>query len=378
MRHALVLSSHDLLENIEKYNPITGPYNKKFYQLESGMFKYGTRICTKTSPFSTLTTVGVVNFSKKKHKTSTLEGSIVGNDKRELKFNYFIFKHIIIGLKTSKKYRKHFYVKLNNTISIKEDHYYFLQNKNNIEIFQRLYFNDILQFIHKKLNVNKSYTLSEIIKAIKNNIVESEEDLEKYLLDLVYSGFLEINLGFSAIDNLWEKKLVRFLGLPNDLESTLLVEKLEEIIYLRKKYQTENDICERKSILLICFKLYEDIISVLVTSCDYSIKKHGEDYFSFYRIFSNKQTITEYTIKKVAIENIFYEDVRKDLEINIAYNEIEDIFLKLNSLFNYESIFKIIDSQVDLNCTSCKMCFCVCLTLTKFLLSSVLISLSVK
>ena len=340
---ALLLSSHDLLENIEKYNPNAIAYNKKFYQLEYGMFKYGTRICTKTSPFSTFTTVGVTKYDTKEKNTSIIKGKIIGQEKTSLKFNYFIFKHIVICLKASKKFRGHFYIKLNNTISIKENHYYFLQNKNNIEVFQRLYFNDVLRFIYKKLSGNKKFTLFQIIDTIKDNIVESEENIETYLLDLVYYGFLEIDLGFSATDNLWEKKLMKFIGLPNDLDSRSLVIKLEKIIELKKEYKSQNNASQRKSTLISSFKLYEEIISDLINTSDYLIKQHGEGFFSFYRIFSNKQKTTEYTFKKIAAENVFYEDVRKDLEINVSHNEIEGVFNKLNALFNYESSFKITD-----------------------------------
>ncbi|MFZ2205548.1 MAG: lantibiotic dehydratase [Minisyncoccia bacterium] len=338
LKNALLLSSSDLLNNINKYDPYIKIKNKKFHQLEASMYKYATRICSKTSPFSTFTSVGLANFSDVPNHNLI----VAGTSQRSIsliRFNSLIFRQIIICLKANKFYRQFFFITLNSSITLKGDHYLFLINRYNKETFQRLSYNRILKVIHKKLSIKKKLTFNDIKKYIKNKVEEDEGEIENYLLELINYGFLEIQIGISEIDSSWDTKLMDFLK-KCDIKDNLLGSKLLSLIKWKEKYINTENYTERRSILLDLHKSYKEILYITLIDSDYFIKSNNNIYY-FYRRPLDQNNILDFTFKEIALENIIFEDVRKDIGLDISFKKVEEIAQKFNRLTNETKLFKI-------------------------------------
>ncbi|MFY9309150.1 MAG: lantibiotic dehydratase [Bacteroidia bacterium] len=333
LKNGLLLSSQILLQNLTKYDSNQVIPNKKFNQLEWSMYKYASRASTKTSPFSSFTNVGISSFNG----TST-KGAISGKlatSRSIVKFNSQILRHFIICLKTNKQYRSHFLLRPNPSITVKQGHYHFLINKQNIEAFQRLKKNVVLDVIFEILIEQLPFEV--LLKKLIDCIDDSDDNIEFYLLELINNGFIEMHLDFSELDEHWEQKLITFLT-PIKNSGTLL-DKLRELYSFKNQYEKSNCVEERSSWLSKIQRTYEGIIELLVSTSDYKIKENLNNFILFYLRNKEFDLAPDFSFKKIGSQNIIYEDVLTLVDIEIPNNYINSIVEKLYQLFDSTKLY---------------------------------------
>jgi len=344
LRSGLLFSSIDMLNSLKNYN-LGKTRTKKFYQVERGMLKYATRVCTKTSPFSTFTTIGICKFDESSELPNLTAKQIECSIKHKLRLNSFILKHLTICFKINKIFRKSLFVHINSSAKKEKGFYYYLITKNNIDVLQRLNYNEVISLIYDKLIKNNSLTYGDILNIIKIEIKESKRDIDDYLLELLENGFLEIGIGISEVDLLWEIKLIDFLK-ANKVFGLTFVSKISELVKYKEQYEQISIVEKRKSILEASYKIYTEIIDNLISISDFKIlldKKSG--LFIFLRENRDGKKIAEYVLKKIRLENLFYEDVRKDLALRIPPQKIKDNIKIVNDFIKEMAIFKYVNTE---------------------------------
>lgn len=329
LKNALLLSSQILLQSLNKYNLKEKLPKKKFNQLEWSMYKYASRASTKTSPFSTFTGVGICNFNNESNSEQICANIV--SSKSIVKFNSLVLRQFIICLKTNKQYRANFFIKCNPSITVEQDIYRFLINNQNIEIFQRLKKNDILNIIYEILQ--EEIRLKDLYKKLIEFVDDSEENIEYYLLDIINTGFIEMHPGFSELDANWEQNLLYFITSVED--SDALADKLKDLYFYKKLYESSKIIDERNAFLSKIQFVYQTVIELLTSNSDYKIKESLDGFISFY-LRSKKPT---FVFKKLLSQNILYEDILTQADIGISRDDISAIVEKVNSLTNATKLY---------------------------------------
>ena len=237
LKKGLLLSSKSLLDRLDSYTKKgVKDFRKKEYQIEQGLLKYLTRMYTKTSPFSTFTNLSMAELSEE-HNAATI--SITHTEKVKVKghirVNNYLLKYLLDLLVNYREAYLWLSLRPNPTIKTKEDHFLFLTNNNNIESFQRIPFNPVVELIIETAKENKSgIRFNELITSLQDNIDADAEELETYVKQLIDYGCLEYNIGVSGIDPDWDIKLVEKLALLKDNEVPHIAELIDVLIQLRE------------------------------------------------------------------------------------------------------------------------------------------------
>ncbi|MBN8703136.1 MAG: lantibiotic dehydratase [Bacteroidetes bacterium] len=269
----LILSSQTLLNRIPDYSQKKiSEIKKKESQVEQGLVKYLTRMYAKTSPFSTFTNL----CHSKTTKDLKLEAPFLKIDSTSshrmishIRINNFLFQYLRTLLIKNKSISQHFLIRINPTIQKKEDHYLYLTNHNNVEAFQRIPLNPVIDlFIELISEQSQGIGYKELIdKLIKEEYIEATHDeLDAYLVQLIDYGFIEYNIGVSGIDTEWDLKLCEKLSTISETntEVAVLIDVLKKLRVYAKEYETA-DVSRRKQILVdgfgifknVCMKLHE-------------------------------------------------------------------------------------------------------------------------
>ena len=270
IRKGLLLSSKSLLERLNSYiqrDPAN--FRKKEVQVEQGLLKYLTRMYAKTSPFSTFTNLAIGKIGKSEDAVISSTHEQGSNEvKGHIRLNNQLFKYLFDLLKNYKPAYLEFKLRPNPTLINEGKNFLYLTNNNNIESFQRIPFNPVVEFILEVVNHHPTgITYKELISTLLDNIDADEAELEDYVMQLITYGCLEYNLGVSGIDPDWDLKLVESLQPLVEAKVEHIPELVNALHVTRKlgeKYgSAEAD--ERKSILKeayesiksICMKIHE-------------------------------------------------------------------------------------------------------------------------
>ncbi len=274
LRKGLLLSSQSLLDRIDRYlqHPSV-QLNKKEMQTELSLVKYLTRMLAKTSPFSTFTNLAMGRLTANgKAPAGSPFIAVKAEDPQvisHVRLNNYLFEYVrTLLLKNPEIYRS-FRLRPNPTTQVEEEHFLFLTNHNNIESFQRIPYNEVIELFQELVNRDTGgMTYEELIQTIiREELIEAEpEELEAYIDQLIEYGFLEFNLGVSGIDPDWDLKLrerLEPLASKNELLHRL-VEALQQIREQAMAYGKAS-LSERKKILeeaytgfrSICMELHE-------------------------------------------------------------------------------------------------------------------------
>ncbi len=217
LQKGLLLSSQLLLNNIQGYverDPAT--LRKKELKTEESLVKYLTRMMAKTSPFSTFTNLamGTVEPQTKPEKILKTDDNGPKQVTSHICLNnylYSFFKTVLLHL--PEVYRQ-IPLRPNPTIRFEDENFVFLTNSNNIEAFQRIGNNPVVELFYELV---KDHQQGIACQALIDDIITNEyfdaeaPEIEAYLNQLVSYGFLEFNLGVSGIDPFWDKKLIEVL-----------------------------------------------------------------------------------------------------------------------------------------------------------------------
>jgi len=248
----LILSSQSLFKQIPSYISRSKDkkvdLNKKDSQTERGLIKYISRMYSKTSPFSTFTQLVMGKSNPDKDWTEQPKSllSLPSDKARQIvchiRLNNYLYSYLHILMCRNPEIYRHFLIRPNPTLSQEENHYLFLTNNNNIEAFQRIPINPVLDvFRHLCGERKEGKMLRELVQDILANeyIDAPAEELIEYIYQLIQYGFLEFNIGVSGIDPDWDIKLCCVLEQINRESDTGPLPLLEELIGTLKHLRSQ-------------------------------------------------------------------------------------------------------------------------------------------
>ena len=257
-KQGLLVSSETLLNAIPGYlKTPSDKLRKKEYQTESGLLKYLSRMYAKTSPFSTFTNLAIG------HLSDEIEEESINNDEIpyscHIRVNNNIYKYLkTLLLKNPEIYRQ-FSIRANPSLTKNEEGYVFLINYSNVESFQSMPDNQLLDLFYELSSTKKEgFIYNDLVDTIiENEYIEAPVDeIEGFINQLIDYGFFEFNIGVSGIDPDWDIKLVEKLNLiEKKLEPVSnLISALIQLRVLANKY-SKVSVEERKKVLIEAFEL---------------------------------------------------------------------------------------------------------------------------
>jgi len=275
LQKGLLLSSQSLLKRIPAYTAKESHLQKKDLQTERGLVKYISRMYAKTSPFSTFTNLVMA----KPASSPGPEKSFLWleNDKKakvinHIRLNNYLYHYLETLLCKNPDIYPLFLIRPNPTLKQGQTQYLYLTNNNNIEAFQRIPVNPVLEVFRQLTGEKKEgIPFNELVRTIIANeyIDASAEDIQSYILQLIEYGFLEFNIGVSGIDPDWDIKLGNVLHNINrdNIDIPLLSELPETLKNIRTlacqygeaPFHQRNEILEKAfhQFKATCMKLHE-------------------------------------------------------------------------------------------------------------------------
>lgn len=272
----LVISSQSLLKRVSGYlSQNVEELNKKDYKTERSLLKYITRIYAKTSPFSTFTNLAMGKLGTNTDETTEAKGLLhLADDETpevisHIRLNNFLYQYLKGLLTKNSNIYRYFLLRPNPTLRNNGDNYLFLTNSNNVESFQRIPVNPVLEVFRILPSEKKEGIIyQELIETIiENEYIDAPvEDITSYIDQLIEYGFLEFNIGVSGIDPDWDIKfreklewLSGKLPLINELIETLAHVRELANQYGKAVLSVRKQILEDAydSVRGVCMKLHE-------------------------------------------------------------------------------------------------------------------------
>ena len=264
----LVLSSQTLLKAMSGYGRKGFErLKKKDLKTELSLIQYLSRICAKTSPFSTFTNLNMAPLHAGQAPLTVAKDGVpvaVG----QIRLNNTLFAYLSAILRSHEKYKEVIPIRPNPTLTREADCFVFLINSQNIESFQRLPLDPVLDLFWSLAAASaEGLKLGELVAGAQESIDASAEDLRGYIDQLIEIGFLEHNPGISGIDIDWDLKLGEQLkvwgdGLPFAQE---LAKLLADLRSLAGRY-AEVSAFERINLLNQAFTQFHELSSKLHAS----------------------------------------------------------------------------------------------------------------
>jgi lantibiotic biosynthesis protein len=359
MRKGLLLSSQILLEQGEKFLKDPNMSVKKKRQFETGIIKYWSRLCTKTSPFSTFTNLGISKFNA---GNTLIE--VENNDATitsHIRLNNLLFDYLISILYSYRPFYMNVHLRLNPTSQRIKGKIKFLTNSKNIEAFQIIKSNAVLDVIfrlckNKKNGLVFTILLEKILEKIE--LDGGEHSLEKYLLQLIDYGLLEYHIEVSGLDPDWDNKITNILEEERYNDDLLkeLVSTLKEVKNIAKRYEF-SDYRKRKTLLNSAYMMFKQISLKLHEAANLpeGERLETEERIKFYKNkvknegLKDKQEQEVFKIKRQTIfyfrkEQFFYEDSYNNLNLAINGHELNKF---INTFDEYLSFFQKYDFKKD-------------------------------
>lgn len=276
LRKGLLLSSQSLLKRLDKYMQTPDDkLSKGERSTEKSLLKYITRMYAKTSPFSTFTNLAMGEISDDLLQEKFYSFETVGDKAPKvvshIRLNNYLFAYLKGLITKHNDIRRYFRLRPNPTLKQEESgQYVFLTNSNNVEAFQRIPANPVLEvFRYVASERNEGVSLQQMVATILENeyIDAPAEDLEAYIVQLLEYGFLEYNLGVSGTDPDWDKKLRKALA-PVAAEIELIAELNKMLAKVREYAETYSTApVEKRQLILtqvhklfrnVCMKIHKD------------------------------------------------------------------------------------------------------------------------
>lgn len=227
IQNGFVFSSQSLYKNIQEYLNHSKEYTKSVKKTEVSVIKYLTRTFAKTSPFSSFNNLGLGKvsddtdgeFLKKKDNDNN---TVLSN----IRLNNSIFAYIRNCIFVLKELYEHFFIIANPTITRQENQYNYLINFNNIESFQKVGINPIVDYFLSIVNENGKIKYCDFIdRVIKDELLDApKEDIENYIYRLIELGFFEFDIGISGLDTGWVDKFIEYMNsIPCESETKKII-----------------------------------------------------------------------------------------------------------------------------------------------------------
>ncbi len=345
----LLLSSQDMLDRIPSYIADEGMQNKKRHQIEQGLFKYITRMYTKTSPFSTFTNLGIArNHQLRDTQTDFISFNNKGHEiVSHIRLNNFLFKYIKTLLIVNPDICHWFKIRPNPTISKKGDVYHLMVCFNNTDAFQRISTDSALEYIYELLkSESQGIVYGELIqKIIDADILEaSYDEIDEYLKELINFGFLEYNFGVSGTDTDWDIHLREKL-LPVASKNPLIDNLINVLIHVREianKYGTE-DLVNRKKLLYLAYNELREICMKLHEAAGLpEIERKSKEELQLIQAAEKLKAQKEQKVTLEALE----ETNEEQLQVGIQNKSITFFYFRPEGIF-YEDTLLQQDIQIE-------------------------------
>lgn len=264
LKKGLILSSRTLLNRLEPFRkrPVE-KFRKKEHQIEQSILQYLTRMYAKTSPFSTFTNLTVGQLADGVEEGIRLTPADGKEEVRgHIRLNNYLMKYLTDLLSNYRAAYMLFPLRINPTLQNRGDHFLYLTNNNNIESFQRIPYNPVVEHIANVVQGHaEGIRFSDLVETLKNDIDASGEELENYVQQLIGYGLLEYHLGVSGVDPDWDIKLTEALQVlvEHDIKHIAdLTQRLKEVRDLGMRY-AHSDVEERKEILQQAFDAFRGV-----------------------------------------------------------------------------------------------------------------------
>jgi lantibiotic biosynthesis protein len=334
LQNGLLLSSPLLYEQLSTFvKNRTDNFKQKEQRVMFSLLRYLSRMAFKTSPFSSFTYTGLATLSVT-GKINTIHE--VGS---RLKLNNAIFEYLKSILKRHPLLNEHLFIKQNITVTIKDDKICFLSNFNNIESFQQINAIGLQLMVYRCLNkYHEPVSLRKLILNLNRDIENPNYESTKiYLIKLVEAGMMELNLGFSGMDEEWDHKLLLFLNSLKGAEPSVLpmIALFENLQKYRDEYQSAGPFMRYK-ILQEAEKQLNHVFAELqqeaglpfyTSASDKKIAQESPET----ETFSSHKFVPYY----FSARHIFYEDCFTTEKLELPEQQLKDFVNKTNDLVNH-------------------------------------------
>jgi hypothetical protein len=308
LQNGLLLSSPVLLEQLPGYqNRAPEAFRQKEHRISFSLLRYLTRMCFKTSPFSTFTYTGIMRLAEKQQVTSESFSKAIDH---KIRLNNGLFEYLKSVLVHHPRINEFMKVKLNKTAVIREEKIHFLINFNNIESFQQLPATGLQLFVfhhfkHKKQVLNLAQLIAKVSEVVENT---SAGTIKTYLFKLIAAGLLELGMETSGINPKWDEELLMFLQNMDPKDSDIkqltgLFEQLQE----HKSAYSKGNTAARSAILEAAEHQVAAVLKALQTSAGLTAPSNAIDQVSE----SNPPTAFEtinFKPHHFSGRQLFYED----------------------------------------------------------------------
>lgn len=314
--NALLFSSYDLFNSSIKWDYTES--NKKSKQIEVGLLKYAMRSIFKPTPFSSFASIMLCDTEKTEKELIADSGSAIVSFMR---INSKFFHEVRKFFLTHKKIYYNLKIILNSTIQVDEEKnsYRLFINKNNYEFFNYIQVNPVIRLIKSFVEENEQITFGELVEYCMNQISAPEDEISKYLYELLMSGFIELNLEVYGVDFLWPEKVVSILEKIEDSEEKETIYTfLQNLIAIKEAFSLNFLNSEERSRLLV------EANTIIADFYQKSNQLEGnpEDDEEIKKAISN--------IKN----NVFFEDTRIDSQVSLDRPVLAANLEKLTKLFD--------------------------------------------
>jgi hypothetical protein len=351
-RMGLMLSSSSLYKRLSPYLSQTHVSNSKNKKIELGLLKYLTRLKTKTSPFSTFTSLALCKL-----KNYTNNDYAVYSENIEKISHIRLSSYMFLHLKTILLLFRDVYLKLNvtlnPTITVEDETIKYLTNQNNAESFQSIQVNGILSEILNKILSGANLSFEGLVHELITLTNASTLEVESYVKDLIKLGLIDFEFNVSGLDPDWDVTLIEFLSSLECYNNSCIQDLIEFLNFTRKKllcYATASEEVRIKIIDEIYFD-FERISRLICKNAGLILEYKTNDNIktSTGLSFINDETVfvknsnIDFRFKP---EELIYEDTSLDSEVELSKNKIEYVVNQYNVLLKFVSSFdKTVDEQ---------------------------------
>ena len=359
-QNALPLSSISFAKSLQKYwdkNP--KDFRKKELQTEQTVMQYLARMAAKTSPFSSFTKVSSTTLERSttlqsgeqkiKNLDTTLESgaTLRGATLRgaTLSFNNFLLQIFQTLFITNSEIFNYLKIRINSTLEKHETEYRFLVNVQNVESFQRVEIQPILELFESYFMDNEQIVVVELINKIGEEVEAEEADLMDFVRELVEIGFLEVDFGFNGNMKNWLVKVHDFVAQTPvfDVSDVRFFKNLEQQLF----DFSDANMLQRISILENTHRSIDAFLK------KYEFEGNLKEMLSPEQLIYEDVTMTESpnfeaeAIEKLVVslhellEKINFIEGKERLQIAHFFNEFYDENAVVPLLDFYENYYKI-------------------------------------
>lgn len=376
-KKGLILSSVSLYNRLTDYTQKDpNSFRKNEFNIEFRVLKYLTRICSKTSPFSTFNNLawsdiveGVDGGIDIKSSTETSEGNTLSH----IRINNHLLRYLKAILRHYRPFYTNLLVYINPTTQLEGNEYKFLTNHNNVEAFQKVSSNEVLGLILEVMTPSKDgIILEQLISTIADSVEGEIEVVENFITQLIDIGFLEFNWQVSGTDGDWENTFIEKYSKLAEKQIPLfdnLLKVLQDMITIKTEFSTAsaNDRIEilnraHSQFKDICFLIHAEANLPAVERMNESEQKEflrekkneskaenaingdpQKEKENVQFIFKHKSS-TFFYFKP---QDIFFEDTTRSINIRLDKEEVITLAKKLDAALSCCEFFDPYTNEKD-------------------------------